>query len=222
MRRWSRRRPTKCLSCSVCLRLRAASALQPRGRRGQGRQLWADGVTPPPQVTLGARWDCSSGPACSPSWRSWTTSVRWVGLGPSWGRGRSQGTASRGGVHLQRCLSPGVLGQSPGSSLLEPKAPPEALQRQSGNSPPNPTPAIATVGAQPPPKCRTPSLPSWEAGEGQRPWLGWWVGETRLAPGKQPRARKMKHCCYVIRMVWERNSRKMEAGRMARVLQKLS
>ena len=119
------------------------------------------------QETSGDRWDCSSGPACSPSWRSWTTSVRWVGLGPSWGRGRSQGTASRGGVHLQRCLSPGVLGQSPGSSLLEPKAPPEALQRQSGNSPPNPTPAIATVGAQPPPKCRTPSLPSWEAGEGQ-------------------------------------------------------
>ena len=48
---------------------------------------------------------------------------------------------------------------------------------------------------------------------------GW--EETRLAPGKQPHARKMKHCCCVIRMVWERNSRKMEAGRMARVLRKL-
>lgn len=40
------------------------------------------------------------------------------------------------------------------------------------------------------------------------------------ALGKKLRARKRDHCCYVIRTVWERNSRKKE-GRTARIPLKL-
>lgn len=115
-------------------------------------------------MTLGARWGCSSGPACSPSLRSWTTSVRWA-QGPSRGKGKEASHRPLGEVcagHFPHCLPPGFPREGPGI-LLEPKAPlTKALRHQSGNSPLF-LPCHLHLGAPPHPmKPRTPPRPGWE------------------------------------------------------------
>ena len=48
------------------------------------------------------------------------------------------------------------------------------------------------------------------------------LGETRQALGKELIVKKRNHGCCVIRMAWKRNSRKKEAGEVARILLKQS